>query len=82
MKSVEMEPGVFEQMLVCNAAHGGADLIRQALAAGLAGEVTIIIGPGGPRPPASAWPAGSASPWNSSTSEHPGPRSRLSPATA
>jgi dihydrofolate reductase len=60
---------------------GGADLIRQALAAGLAGELTIIIAPvtlgAGKR-----LFDGFGESWNSGTSECASPRSRLSPATA
>ena len=45
---------------------GGADLIRQALAAGLVNELTIIIAPV-TLGPASACSRGSANPSNSST---------------
>ena len=60
---------------------GGADLIRQALAAGLVDELTIIIAPvtlgAGKR-----LFDGFGESWNSGTSECASPRSRLSPATA
>ena len=59
---------------------GGADLIRQALAAGLVDELTIIIAPvilGA----GDACSTGSGNPWNSSSSACASPGSRRSSTT-